>query len=491
MRVLQSIVLLSSIGVAVATPSSDTACHDCEIVDRDVAIIGGGSTGTYTAYRLQDRSYSIAVIEPKSYLGGHAETYTAPNGWTIDMGVLVFSNMTTVTDYFSRFNVSLVPLEYASYAPPRSVDFTTGQNVTDYTPPSVADRIIGLSNYGAQLAKYPNLQVGFNLTYPIPPDSDLLLPFGDFATKYNLTGAMPYIYRTNQGYTPLLNITTLYMLKYLNQEQLDSSQTSFLTTANHDIQELYRHVHNYLDRDGETNVFLNTTILAIDRSHTPIRILIQTPTGRKLVMARKLVITAPPTLSNLQNIPLSPTETSLFSQFTANGYYTGILTNTTIPPTFSVTNTGLDPSKFNLPRPGVYVINPNPGAPDHIQVYYGSANPLPDQQVKDDIVATVRRVQVAQGYGDSIPRWAAFSSHSPFNLMVSNAAICDRFYEKIFALQGKNNTFWNGAAWDTQDSSVLWKFTDRVLMPMIVAALEGEDDDNNGGGDGTEWREIV
>ena len=41
-----------------------------------------------------------------------------------------------------------------------------------------------LAAYAAQLARYPYLDAGFDLPYPVP--SDLLLPFGDFVKKDSL-----------------------------------------------------------------------------------------------------------------------------------------------------------------------------------------------------------------------------------------------------------------------------------------------------------------
>lgn len=60
-----------------------------DIITRDVCIIGGGSTGTYSAVRLsQDLGKSVVVIEKTSRLGGHTETHTDPKtGGPIDYGV--------------------------------------------------------------------------------------------------------------------------------------------------------------------------------------------------------------------------------------------------------------------------------------------------------------------------------------------------------------------------------------------------------------------
>lgn len=45
-----------------------------DIITRDVCIIGGGSTGTYSAIRLRDMGKSVVVVEKKDVLGGHTSS---------------------------------------------------------------------------------------------------------------------------------------------------------------------------------------------------------------------------------------------------------------------------------------------------------------------------------------------------------------------------------------------------------------------------------
>ncbi|KAH8797510.1 hypothetical protein F5882DRAFT_395906 [Hyaloscypha sp. PMI_1271] len=45
------------------------------------------------------------------------------------------------------------------------------------------------------------------------------------------------------------------------------------------------------------------------------------------------------------------------------------------------------------------------------------------------------------------------------------------FYSDLYALQGRHGTFWTGAAWAPDDSSLLWEFTEGIL-PLVVKALE-------------------
>jgi hypothetical protein len=62
-----------------------------DVITRDVAVIGGGSTGTYAAVNLQNLGKSIVLVEKENVLGGHTNTYRDPaTGITVDYGLQAF-----------------------------------------------------------------------------------------------------------------------------------------------------------------------------------------------------------------------------------------------------------------------------------------------------------------------------------------------------------------------------------------------------------------
>ncbi|KAI0098183.1 amine oxidase, flavin-containing superfamily [Nemania sp. FL0031] len=440
-----------------------------DIIERDVAIIGGGSSGAYTAVRLCDFNKSVVVVERKETLGGHAETYTNPfTGYTTDIGVVVFHHLPVVLDYFSRFDVPLVEIPSIS-TNLTYIDFTTGQEV-DFKPPTPSAFITALRTYLSHLDKYKYLDNGFNITYPVDPD--LLISFKCFVEKYGLQDLVSQTFAVNQGYVPILDISMIYIFKYLNANQVnDYLSGSTLTTAQHNIQGLYKRVASFLGTDA----LLDSKVLAMERQSfdrelkpdsSPIRILVQTSTGRKLIIAKAMVCAIPPMLEGLTGFDLSKDEVTLFRRFSANGYYTGLLNNTGLKESISATGPGQD---YNVPiLPGIYSMSVTPEG--LTQVYYGSPSVLPESEVKTEILSTLKRVQQARGILTSgvEPDWLAFSSHSPFNLMISNDEIRGGFYKNLEGLQGRRNTFYHGAAWDSQDSSQLWKLTDEYLLPKIL-----------------------
>jgi hypothetical protein len=450
---------------ALPAPVADTDAADyasSSIITRDVCVIGGGSTGTYSAIRLRDLGKSVVVVENDDRLGGHTHTYTDPGtGGKVDIGVVVWHDLDIVKNYFARFNVPLVKANFdAPGQVSQAVDYRTGKVVTGYTP---SDPSAALAAYGAQLAKYPYLEAGFDLPNPVPPD--LLLPFGDFVKKYALDAAVNTIFNFGQGLGDLLKQPTLYVFKNFGLDILRNLQVGFLTTGRHNNSELYEKARVELGAD----VLLRSRVVATDRDAAGYaNILVQTPSGLKIIRAKKIVVTIPPKIDNLFGFDLDVTELSLFSQFGNSAYYTGLLRNTGIPDNVSVNNIGAN-TPYHLPvLPGVYSISPT-GIPGLHSVKYGSPVQLSETQVKADIVAAVKRLKTAGTIPTATtPEFAIFASHSPFELTVPTGAIKAGFYRNLYALQGRNRTYYTGAAFHTHDSSLLWQFTE-ALLPRIAA----------------------
>ena len=70
----------------------------------------------------------MVVVEKESVLGGHTNTYLDPKTSSpVDYGVLGFQNMSVVTNYFARFNISLIKLPLEVPYATKYVDLTTGK----------------------------------------------------------------------------------------------------------------------------------------------------------------------------------------------------------------------------------------------------------------------------------------------------------------------------------------------------------------------------
>lgn len=447
-------------------------------IHRDVCILGGGSSGTYTAVRLRDLGKSVVVVERKGRLGGHCETFHDPvTGGTTDIGVIVFHDLPIVRSYFGRFGVPLVPFSEGG-GETTFVDYRSGRVVPGYVPPQGPPLFAALGEYFGLLERYPYLEAGFNLPDPVPPD--LLLPFGDFVSKFGLDQMVQTAFQFGQGLGDLLRLPTLYVMKNFGLGVLTNLfNNSFLSTAqfvNNELitnnSALYEGATTFLGED----VLFNAQVESVNR-HSPheIQLTVDTPDGRQVIHCKKLVVTFPPLLRNFGAFDLDGQEQALFGRFRPNYYWTAVARLTGIPDFTSVQNVGPElpynqAPLFSLPSlPGIYSVYPS-GLPGLHHVKYGSSVPLTDNEVRANMIAGIQQLATAGSFPvqlDPHEPLAVFSSHSPFELTVGAQDIASGFYRSLYGLQGRNNTFYNGATFHTHDSSLLWQFTEG-LLPQIA-----------------------
>jgi hypothetical protein len=226
--VLSALALDSNLDTSAYGPSN--------IINRDVAIIGGGSSGTHAAISLKDKGKSVIVIEAKGRLGGHTETYTDPaTNKTFDYGVQVFHNISAVQRYMQRFDIPLTVLG-PDGTTTANYDYRTGKPV-NITTPSQAELRAALASYGKFLAMYPKLNDGMFLPSPVP--EDLVMPFGEFAKKYSIENAVPIMNQYNPGLGDILTVPTIELVKVFGISLIEqfTSSGGLITTARHNNSE--------------------------------------------------------------------------------------------------------------------------------------------------------------------------------------------------------------------------------------------------------------
>ena len=150
-----------------------------EVIHRNVLIIGGSLSGTYSDIKLRDLGKTLAVVEMKGVLSGHIKTCTDPvTGEKVDLGIIIFHVNNLVWKYFGRYQIPLTNVGPVS-GMRKYYDSRPGKILPAYLPPTP-----NFMGNAAQLAKYLYLEVGFDLPNPVP--ADLLLSFGNFVHKYNI-----------------------------------------------------------------------------------------------------------------------------------------------------------------------------------------------------------------------------------------------------------------------------------------------------------------
>ncbi|KAF7595078.1 hypothetical protein BBP40_007281 [Aspergillus hancockii] len=390
---------LCLIGWVVANPQSKSEFvplefDRLEILERDVAIIGGGLAGIYAAIRLRQLAKGVVIIEKETRLGGHSNTYIDPaTGIPVGYGLKTFLNMTVTRNYLAHFNIPLVPENFGGNRS-ESVDFTTGKPITVVPiniPPEDAEASAALERYMGLLAQYPFLaDEYYHLPNPVP--KDLLLSFGDFVIKYNLGAIVPLVATYVWGFGDPLLKTTLYILKTFSLKVIRGLQ------------------------DGQL-----TYVLA------------HTPSGQKLIHAKKILVAIPQTIENLAPFNLDKTEEAIFAQFTYTFYYTTVTKN--IDQSVPVVINCAHNTSYNLPKlPGIYGIFKTP-VPDLKWVVYGSSTFMTNEDAKLDMVDSLLRIR-HPNITVTKPEIVAFRSYVPYELTVPVDAIKNGFYRQLEVLQG-------------------------------------------------------
>ena len=444
--------------LAASAADAATGAAGAKVIRRDVCVLGGGSAGTYAAVRLGDLGRSVVVVESKNRLGGHTETYHDPaTGGTIDIGVIVFEDEPHVRAYFDRFGVGLTPIGGGGGGTTTYVDFRTGRSV-DFTPPVPA----ALPAYFEQINKYGPIDTVIDLPDPVP--HDLVAPFAEFVAKYDVGSMVKLVFNYGQGIGNILDLPALYSINTFGQGVVRNILGgTFLTTAAHDNSLLYERATAAL---GE-NALLDSHVVGVERGADGVRVLVATPQGPRLILARKLVVAAPPLPRTFTGFDLDPFEAATFGQFISGAYYTGVVRLAGLPAGVGLENIGPS-TPYNLPPlPGLYGVSPTVVSGLY-NVKYGSPAPLTDDQVKRDIRRQIERVAQAGTYPVEYQGLVTYSSHTPFELHVSPKALAGGFYRRLNSLQGRNHTYYAGAALSSHNSTRVWAALENIL-PAIAA----------------------
>ncbi|KAI1102924.1 FAD/NAD(P)-binding domain-containing protein [Jackrogersella minutella] len=464
---MKSISLGSSLSLAISVLAVKCRAQcqsNAEVITRDVAIIGGGATGTYAAINLKDSGKTIVMVERKSYLGGHTATYHDPStGTPINYGLQTYWDNSYAREFFSRLNITVAKGTFPASKTPMYIDFTDGKTLTNYTIPTIND------DYIAELHKYPYLENGLELPDPVP--EDLLLTWADYMTKFNITDDAFSVYSRPAVAGDLTKTLALYVFNNLNtvmlEEQLDGQTIS---NADGDFAEPYR---NALAELG-TDVLLNSTVSSGTRGNTTsegVKLCVSTPEGDKQIVAKQLVFAAPPVLDNLQPFDLDSREEAIFSKFAGGFYYTGVVSSLGLPTNQSYVNRGQTTNSHVASLPGNVMFNPTKVEGTYYY-WYTSLQAMTQDQVESATRDTLKLLQKSVGGSntEAEPEFVAYNSHTPLHPTADADAIRAGVYRDYYAVQGYRNTWYTGSLLVT-GSPQLWNITSQ-LLPQIITASE-------------------
>ncbi|KAF2208160.1 hypothetical protein CERZMDRAFT_16932, partial [Cercospora zeae-maydis SCOH1-5] len=462
----------------------------------DVVILGAGASGTYAAIRLrEDYNLSIAVVEKADRIGGHTDTYVdIETQKPVDYGVQSFWDYGPAKGYFARLGIETMP-------PPQGagttvyVDSETAKNLTDYQVPAFPDILKSIAVYGNESAKYNDILLPGYWNFPSGDDipADLLLPYGEFSNKYGIDNDFPMLQIiAGVGVGGVRDIPTLYVIRGFGLGHPATQgllQNTLFVPKSGSNSEIYEKAYARIGDD----VLLSSTVVAADRDDNDgVRLVVQTANNcKKLIKAKHLLVTPPPSIANLGSLGLDDQESAVFGSSTPRPLQVGLAKIPSIPRNYSVqyVSSKVAPNNYlDMYQDIKYDLKIQSTGPEGSQLFRTllettSDLPLTEEQAKAYITSQVQKlasagtlsdVQEAENSNDhheaegSVDvEFVAFKSHGSIMWRLPADDIKAGFMQRLYALQGHRSTWYTGSLWCTDFSSNVWAFTDTVLERMV------------------------
>ncbi|TLS21572.1 uncharacterized protein PpBr36_10175 [Pyricularia pennisetigena] len=459
-------MFFNKISIAALATAAIAAQAASSAIDADVVVVGGGTSGAYAAVRLsQDFGKKVLVVEKASVLGGHANTWYDPaTKKPFGYGIDVFDNNTASVNYFARFNIATkAPTSDTSV--PISADFTDG-TLVNYTAPASAAAEAAFGRWREQWKRFESLLLPVGTEFPtgdaIP--ADLLLPWKDFARKYNLEAFTPRIW-TVMG----LDVNTALVIDVWKAYY--PSNGGFVA-ASGDNREIYFKIRDLL---GDS-VMYESEVVSSTRSDAGVRLVVKHKDGStSTVSAKRLLVTIGPDTMDKTAFDLDDNETAVLHSTWGNRCYTGIVSHPSLPAK-TITNT--DPAAAGgnfLAYPTtpylanfVYRANSSFGPVFRSLVIAQKETSFQDAQniVRGSLQRLMDAGTVPKGDVNQL-KFEAFEDHGILYRRWTPEQLRAGIINQANKLQGLRSTWYTGAYWMNNNAAMLWNATDTILPKML------------------------
>ena len=311
----------------------------------------------------------------------------------------------------------------------------------------------------------------WNFPTPDQIPEDLLLDFGDFAKKYGIEAAVPQIVTIAGGVGTPITTPTLYMMQAFGAPMARALLTgSSLVPSSRNNSELYSRIAEQLGDD----VLYSSEMVEAERNSSGVFAFVRSSNGDSIVIhAKRLLITIEPTIQNMAPLALDDTEKSVFGKWQYSNLYASIVSHPSLPKNGALVNTPLEaaPSDYlaipQLPYLARFSYIGPPGFRGLIGVNRTLSSTAAKRVVEDSLEQLIRAGTVPRSEGNINLKWVAFSDHGAMHLRVGKEDLRKGFIQAQYRLQGRKETWYTGAAWSAQYTSLVWAFTDTILGKLV------------------------
>ncbi|KAK8092877.1 hypothetical protein PG999_014464 [Apiospora kogelbergensis] len=462
-KIQSAVGLLASFLVAEAAAG---LCAKADTVERDVVVIGGGAAGAHAAVWLRDHGKTVALVEKKDTLGGHTAVYHDPaTGTPINVGVQAWMEYKDTFDFVTRMGVSTNGSMHFAALTSQYVDFQTGRPVDGYVAPADAAKFAALQVYLDACEKYEDMLLPGFFKFPPPGQipEDLLMPFGDFVAKHNISAAVPQLWQsTVQGVGDFMHVPTMYIMQASPAPMVRAllGKGAAAVPPSGSLHELYERVADFLGDDVQ---YSSQAVASTRTEADGVSVVVQSSVddGKNCTIhAKRLLIAIEPTAANMAPFDLEPAESDVLNRLGYTTVYAGIVRHPALKVGTSYGNT--------LPgaAPADYTVYPLPAQVGRFDYLDMTSDMFSFTATIEDMVAT----GVANGSAQAPVEFPVFADHGMMHSRVSAEELRAGFIQRQLSLQGRRSTWYTGAAFTSAFSTVLWEYNN-VLLPDVIKGI--------------------
>lgn len=350
--------------------------------------------------------------------------------------------------------------------------------LNNYTGPTQAEVHAALQQYAAVAEKYEDIIVPGYWNFPNASDipEELLLNFGAFVEKYNISAALPTIFQIAGAMGRIVDKEVLPVMRAFPASTARSvlgTQKAYVVASGRN-QDLYDAVGDFL---GD-KVYYNTQAISSVRSDAGVAVTVQdVNTGKQtIIQARNLVLGIAPDPTKFPIFDLDDQELGVFSkiQYTREHVFVvsspSLQTNASLAnlPYSANDNTAMHYPDYNFTST-ITRMSPNSSL-FHTSVV--GDNLLDPESAKAKLQSDVQTLIGSNDLPASSQEQLNFQFVSDHGYMHARVTADDYkagWIQDLMALQGRRSTWYTGSTFSANWQTMLWQYNE-ILIPKMLGA---------------------